>query len=133
MRAKGGCYCGGIRYEVDGDLEGAIQCHCRECQYITGGNPNVIAVFSKKDFKYTKGEVAIFSRKDLAKPVHRHFCPNCGTGIGTLSPARPNSMILKVGTFDDQSFFNPQAAIFTCDKQHYHIIADGVVTYEKRP
>jgi hypothetical protein len=133
MREKGGCYCGDIRYEVDGDLEGAIQCHCRECQYITGGNPNVIAVFSEKDFKYTKGKVATFSRKDLDNPVHRHFCPNCGTGIGTRSPAKPNSMILKIGTFDDQSFFNPQAAIFTCDKQHYHIIADGVSAFEKRP
>ena len=61
MKASGGCYCGKIRYEVDGDLEGAIQCHCRECQYITGGNPNVIAVFSEQDFKYTKGEVATFA------------------------------------------------------------------------
>ena len=133
MRATGGCYCGAIRYEVDGEIETAFQCHCRECQYITGGNPNVVAVFNGKDFKYTKGEVTKFARKDLDYPVSRHFCQTCGTAIGTRSPSRPNSMIVKIGTFDDQSFFDPQVAIFTCDRQRYHYIADGVTTFQKRP
>ena len=38
MKVAGGCYCGEIRFEAEGALEAAFQCHCRECQYITGGN-----------------------------------------------------------------------------------------------
>ena len=37
MKVAGGCYCGEIRFEAEGALEAAFQCHCRECQYITGG------------------------------------------------------------------------------------------------
>ena len=42
-------------------------------------------------------------------------------------------MIVKAGTFDDQSFFSPQVAIFTCDMQPYHHIAEGLPAFDKRP
>ena len=106
MEATGGCNCGELRYSVSGAVEVSLQCHCREYQYITGGKPNVAAIFALENFKYTEGSQATLARSDLEKPIVRHFCANCGTGIGSRSPARPNSMILKVGTFDDQSFSN---------------------------
>ena len=46
MKVAGGCYCGEIRFEAEGALEAAFQCHCRECQYITGGNPNIVMAVS---------------------------------------------------------------------------------------
>mgnify|MGYP002653869234 CR=1 FL=1 len=55
------------------------------------------------------------ARPDLERPVTRFFCPTCGTGLGTRSPARPDSMIIKVGTLDDPSGFKPQAAILRTD------------------
>ena len=55
MAVTGGCYCGEIRFEVTGPQEAAFQCHCRECQYITGGNTNIVIVFAESDFNYTKG------------------------------------------------------------------------------
>ncbi|MGB2358440.1 MAG: GFA family protein, partial [Paracoccaceae bacterium] len=73
-----------------------------------------------------------FKRRDLVTPVVRHFCLNCGTAIGNKSPTNPNLMIVKIGTFDDQSFFTPMLAIFTCDKQSYHYIPEGIPTFEKR-
>ena len=133
MKATGGCYCGKLRYAIDGSLEAALQCHCRECQYITGGNPNVMVVVAAEDFKYTDGTPSVFARSDLETPVTRHFCSTCGTAIGTRSPARPNSMIVKVGTLDDPSVFKAQVAIFTCDKQEFHHIPEGLPAFDKRP
>jgi hypothetical protein len=133
MTTTGGCYCGAMRYEVDADPQAQIQCHCRECQYITGGHPNAIVIFPLAGFRWTKGEPASFARADLERPVTRFFCPTCGTGLGTRSPARPDSMIIKVGTLDDPSGFKPQAAIFTIDKQPYHHLPDGVPAFERRP
>ena len=32
MMYTGSCHCGGIRFEVDGDLDGAMACNCSICQ-----------------------------------------------------------------------------------------------------
>jgi hypothetical protein len=133
MKISGGCYCGSLRYEANGDVEASIQCHCRECQYITGGNPNVIMIMPLSGFEFVKGIPKTFKRKDIEKAVTRLFCENCGTGIGTKNPNRPNSIILKVGTFDDPSIFKPDIAIFTIDKQKFHYIEDGLKSFERRP
>ena len=133
MRISGGCYCGSLRYESVGDIEASIQCHCRECQYITGGNPNVIMIMPLNGFEFVKGIPKTFKRKDIENAVTRLFCENCGTGIGTKNPNRPNSIILKVGTFDDPSIFKPDIAIFTIDKQKFHYIENGLKSFERRP
>ena len=133
MKISGGCYCGSLRYESIGEIEASIQCHCRECQYITGGNPNVIMIMPLSGFEFVKGIPKTFKRKDIENAVTRLFCENCGTGIGTKNPNRPNSIILKVGTFDDPSIFKPDIAIFTIDKQKFHYIEDGLKSFERRP
>ena len=134
MRVTGGCYCGAIRYESNGEPAARMQCHCRECQYLTGGSPNVFMVVPEDEFKFTQGAPKAFSRSDLESPVTREFCPECGTHVLTRSPKRPGAIILKVGTMDDPSQFGqPQMAIFTCDQQAFHEIPEGVKTFEKRP
>ena len=43
-------------------------------------------------------------------------------------------VILKVGTLDDPSLFGtPQMAIYTVDKQPFHVIPDGLQTFERLP
>ena len=133
MNIKGGCYCNEIRYESEGEVQASIQCHCRECQYITGGNPNVIMIMPLEGFKFVSGKPKEFKRSDLDNAVTRLFCVECGTAIGTRNPMRPESIILKVGTFDDPSIFDPKIAIFTIDKQKFHYIDDNLKCFDKRP
>ena len=56
MTTTGGCYCGEIRYEADGEPVMKGECHCRECQYITGGQANDFMAMPTAGFRYTKGE-----------------------------------------------------------------------------
>lgn len=42
MKFEGGCYCGELRYEAEGEPLAKAQCHCRQCQYFSGGHPNVL-------------------------------------------------------------------------------------------
>jgi len=86
MKAEGGCYCGAVRYVVDGEPMLKAQCHCRECQYITGGAPNMFMAVPPDAFRYTKGTPKQFKRKDLERPVTREFCPECGTGLAGVCP-----------------------------------------------
>ena len=134
MKLIGGCYCGGLRYEATGDAIFKGQCHCRECQYISGGHPNVVMAMPESGFSYTKGSPKQFRRSDLEKPVTREFCAQCGTHILAKTSALPGALIIKVGTFDDPSVFgSPQMVIFTVDKQSFHHVPEGVPTFERAP
>jgi hypothetical protein len=134
MAIEGGCYCGAVRYRAEGDSMFKGQCHCRECQYISGGHPNVVIGMPEPGFKYTKGSAKHFRRGDLANAVTREFCPDCGTHLLTKTPGLPGAVLIKVGTLDDPSVFGgPQMVIWTLDKQGFHHIPEGVPAFERLP
>lgn len=133
MKLEGGCYCGKVRYVAEGEPMRKGQCHCRECQFITGGAPNMFLVMPSAGFAYTKGAPKQFTRSDLETPVTREFCPDCGTHLATRPPGRP-VIVVKVGTLDDPKLYGaPQMAIFTIDKQPFHQIPDGLPAFERMP
>ena len=133
MDFSGRCYCGDVQYEASGDPAIKVQCHCRECQYISGGSANVTIGMPEAGFKYTKGTPKQFARSDLDGPVTREFCPNCGTQVLSKAPALPGVMLIKVGTMDDPSMFTPDIAIFTVDKQGFHHVQDAMPAFERMP
>ncbi|SHK68817.1 Uncharacterized conserved protein [Bradyrhizobium lablabi] len=133
MKLEGGCYCGSVRYVAEGEPMMKAQCHCRECQYISGGSPNMFVVMPIDGFKFTKGSPKKFARSDLEGAVTREFCAECGTHMTTLRPGLP-AAILKVGTLDDPGLFgSPQMAIYTVDKQPFHVIPEGLPAFERLP
>jgi hypothetical protein len=133
MALEGGCYCGAVRYKADGAPMMKAQCHCRECQYISGGSPNVVMGMPADGFSYTKGEPKTFARSDLEHPARREFCAECGTHILTRTDGFPG-VILKVGTLDDPGVFEGASiAIQTADKQAFHYIPPGIPTFERFP
>ena len=134
MQVEGGCYCGAVRYQAVGDPIFKGQCHCRECQYISGGQPNVVMAMPEGQFKYTKGTAKGFRRRDLEQPVTREFCPECGTHLLSRTHRLPGAVLLKVGTFDDPNVYGgPQMAIFLVDKQAFHHVPEGIPTFERTP
>lgn len=134
MPMTGRCYCGNLEYEVEGDPVFKGQCHCRECQYVSGGAPNMALGMADAGFRYTKGTPKVYQRADLDSPVAREFCGDCGTQIASRPPSMGGTVILKVGTLDDPSVFGqPQMAIYLCDKQPFHQVPEGIATFDRVP
>lgn len=134
MEVTGRCYCGDVTYRCEGDPGFTAQCHCRECQYLTGGAPNMFMVMPADTFVYTQGAPRQFTRTDIDNPVTREFCPNCGTHLTTRAKGLPDGVVIKVGSMDDPSQYpGPQVAIFCIDKQTFHQIPDGVPAHERFP
>jgi hypothetical protein len=134
MKLEGGCYCGALRYVAEGKPVLKAQCHCRECQYISGGGPNLFMLMPREGFAYTKGTPKQFRRADLENAVTREFCAECGTHILTRRPGL-EQLVLKVGTLDDPAsgYGAPKMAIYTIDKQPFHLIAEGLPAFERVP
>lgn len=129
----GRCYCGDVQYEATGKPLFKAQCHCRECQYITGGGPNFFMILPIAGLVWTKTTPQSFARSDLETPRVRRFCGNCGTHMTTELPDGER-VVLKIGTLDDPSLYGgPKAAIYTIDQQPYHLIPEGIPSFERIP
>ena len=133
MKASGGCYCGAVRYEFNGEPGMKLLCYCRECQRVSGGGPVTVMGVPNDSFSYTEGKPAQFTRSDLPRPVTREFCSTCGTHLTSLVPGMP-AVLIKVGGLDDPSIFGmPQIAIYAGERQAFHCVPEGVHAFEGRP
>jgi hypothetical protein len=99
MRIAGGCHCGAIRYEVNGDLIVHTLCHCTDCRRHAGAPMVGWAMFPADAVKVTKGEPKIYASSEHGR---RHFCADCGSGLFYVNDSNlPGIMDLQSGTFDD--------------------------------
>ncbi len=134
MQLSGGCYCGKVRYEAQGEPVMRGLCHCRECQYITGGGANVALAMPVDGFKYVADAPRQFSREDIENAVVREFCPACGTHLTSRPQMLPDLVIIKVGTLDDPAVFGePDLALYCIERQAYHYLPDGLTQFERFP
>lgn len=133
MSLEGGCYCRRVRYLAEGEPVLKGQCYCRACQHISGGGPHLFMLMPAAGFSWTKGAPGRFTRPDLEGAVTREFCADCGTALVTRRPGL-EAVILRIGTLDDPALFGgPRVAIFTGQKQDFHVIPDGLPAFEGLP
>lgn len=133
VRLEGGCYCGGLRYLAQGEPMLRAQCHCRACQHLSGGAPNLFMLMPSTGFMWTRGAPKAFARTDIEDPVTREFCAECGTHLINRRPGL-DAVILRIGALDDPAaFVGPAMAIFTSQKQEFHHIPDDLPAFEGLP
>jgi hypothetical protein len=133
MKLEGGCYCGDVRYVSEGEPFLRAQCHCRACQHVSGGAPQMFMLVEPDGFRYVKGQPKSYTRPDKENAVTREFCANCGTHMITRRPGL-KQLVLKVGTLDDPNLFGgPQIAIFTSEKAAFHHLPAGLPAFDTLP
>ncbi len=129
----GGCFCGAVRYEVEGEPVFQVACHCRACQYAAGGAPTLAMIFPRTSLKVTKGQPRIFwADADSGAKVGRSFCDTCGSPVFS-EPTANDIAVIKVGSLDDPSDFKVQADIWIKEAQPWHIAHEGAFQVEANP
>lgn len=108
----GGCLCGAVRYEAQGQALFAMLCHCRDCQRASGTGHVPVLGMPKSFFKVI-GETTSYAVKGTSgsKSI-RHFCPTCGSLLFGTPEAASDAVSIYVGTLDDPSMFRPEAILF---------------------
>lgn len=100
---SGGCLCGEVRYDTEGDPIRTTVCHCLFCQKITGTAYMVEAIFPTSALRVTKGTPSTYSHRSAGsgKMVHLHFCPRCATKTHLTFERLPDLCGIYTGTYDD--------------------------------
>lgn len=82
-KIEGGCHCGAIRFEAEGDFSAGLVCNCSHCDM----KGFVLAFVPRGNFTLTKGDGAFTTYHFNRGAIDHNFCATCGTqafgyGIG---------------------------------------------------
>ena len=118
MTTTGGCLCGAIRYEVASPPLFQGVCHCRDCQYVSGGAPANVMVVPKAAVTVTKGQTRTYwVTGDSGGRVGREFCEVCGTQLFSNLEGQAGIVVIKVGSLDDASWVEPAVEVWRSSAQ----------------
>ncbi len=133
VEISGGCLCGQVRYTGSADPIFTGVCHCHDCQKFSGSAFAAVTGVPKAALSVT-GTLKTFTKPgDSGQPIHRHFCPECGSGIMDEAAVMPGLVMLNVGTLDDPSWVKPAMQIFCDSAQPWAMLGGDVKAFAKMP
>jgi hypothetical protein len=74
MTHAGGCHCGRIAFDVEGDIEQVIECNCSMCS--KRGSLLWFVSREQLHLKTPESDLATYTFK--TRTIQHHFCPRCG-------------------------------------------------------
>jgi hypothetical protein len=132
-RYTGGCLCGALRYEAEGEPLFAGYCFCGDCQKASGSGFIPFMGFASHAVRFT-GE----ARQFVAKATNggdavRNSCPICASLVFGGRIGESDSFTIYAGSLDDPSSFHPKMAIFARNRPAWAAMPPGLTVFDTMP
>lgn len=105
---SGHCLCGGVRFEIHGELRNARYCHCTRCQRRTGTAASAQARLDPEDLRILAGEELVRAWEP-PDGFAKLFCSRCGSSLFSRSPDDPRVMSVRLGVIDRDPGVRPES------------------------
>ena len=122
---QGSCLCGGVRYEIRGEVGPSLHCHCTQCRKASGASFTTNASVAADDFQFVEGE-SLVGQFESSPGQFRCFCTRCGSPLIKRIEAKPDEVRLRLGTLDADPGTRPAAHIFVGFKAPWTSITDDL-------
>jgi hypothetical protein len=114
MKLSGGCHCGAVRYEVEGDALTHALCHCSDCRRHAGAPMVGWTMYPASALTVTRGLPKVYASSTHGR---RHFCADCGTGLFYCNAdALPGIVDVQSATNDDPDAVPARAHIQVAER-----------------
>jgi hypothetical protein len=82
---SGSCFCGEVRFEVEGEPAAMGYCHCSSCRQWSAGPVNAFTLWKPEALKVTRGadSIGTYNKTPLS---YRKWCRHCGGHLFTSHP-----------------------------------------------
>ena len=124
---SGSCLCGGVSYEIRGELRPVHYCHCSQCRKTSG---NFVAATGCDDEAFTLVSDSTLAWYCASDDARRGFCNVCGGNL-FWKPNDEERIAIFAGTLDSTDGMVAEGHIFVADKADYFTIGDGLPQFEQ--
>jgi hypothetical protein len=122
---RGSCLCGGVRYEVKGDIGPVALCHCGMCRKASGTAFAANASVARRDLSVLAG-AELVQRYESSPGKWRCFCRVCGSPLFAEMAEMPEHVRLRLGLLDDDPGVRPAYHFAVNFKAPWWEIADDL-------
>lgn len=131
MKATGGCHCGAIRYEIEGDPVAHALCHCGDCRKHAGAPVVGWLLLPEAAMRVTKGAPTEYASSENGR---RYFCGACGTGVFYRNAVTLAGIVdVQSATLDDPDAAPAPAHIQTAERISWMRGADALPAFDRYP
>ena len=128
---NGGCQCGEVRYQADGEPIHHALCHCGDCRASAGAPAVAWIAFPEDAVKVTQGSTTRFESSPGAT---REFCPRCGTGLFYTNPqVLPGLVDIQSATLDTAAEDAPGVQIQVAERLPWMARLAELPEFERYP
>ncbi len=121
----GGCQCGTLRYECEGEPLALYVCQCRECRRQSASAFGISFMVPRKGLRVTQGTAKFWGRPaDSGGRVKCAFCPDCGSRVWHEDEG---------GSLDEPPDLSAAFHIWTSRKLPGVVIPDGAQQFPEEP
>jgi hypothetical protein len=128
----GSCLCGGVAYQIDGEIGPIVLCHCSMCRRWSGSAFRARASVRRSEFRYVRGAELVREYRSSADTVRR-FCSVCGSPLVNSWDPEPDHYGLALGTLATDPGRRPALHVFVGSKASWDEICDGLPQFETFP
>lgn len=130
MHLTGGCFCGKVRYKIDGPLGAARSCHCSRCRKAFSGSGSAYAEIFPGSFFWTAGEDNL-TFYESSPGWGLCFCRTCGTTLAGIHDGKVHGITL--GAIDGDPGVQLKMHIFVGSKAAWDHIGGDTPQYTEFP
>ena len=130
QRYTGGCLCGALRYEAQGEPLYAGHCYCADCRKASGSGFVPFMGFTSSAVRFNGQTRQFTSKAANGKDTVRNSCPVCGSLVFGGEVGKDSSFTVYAGSLDAPASFRPQIAIFTRGRPIWAVIPPGLTIFE---
>ena len=131
MTIYGECFCGEVKYKIEGKLRNARSCHCSKCRKAFSSQASAYAEVNSDEFEWIAGEerLTLFANQQGTGKV---FCSQCGSTLGGIVRGKIHGVTL--GCVNGDPGVQLEMHIFVGSKAPWENLPnDGVPQHEERP
>lgn len=127
---RGGCHCGAVRYESSGRILRFVNCHCPDCRKASGSTYGSVLVVESAGFRLVSGDGSLVPYPSTPGK-YRCFCRTCGCHVFARMDSKPDLILIRAGSLDDDPGVRPQAHIWVGARAPWHEITDTLPQHQQ--